>query len=128
MSKQHFVKQLFPRMKMTSLLAVIFLPVQSARAGDILRDIGIGAATNVVTGEVFNNGSTIGNAVKGAATGAAVNVTQNQNNNSVGGTIQDAGAGAAANVVTGAIIGDDSSVVENGVTGAATGALINILN
>ena len=112
---------------MTSLLAVVLVPIQSAVAGDLLRDIGIGAATNVVTGEVLNNGSTVGNAVKGPATGAAVSATHDRNNNSVGGTIQDAGIGAATNVVTGEIINDDSSVGENAVTGAATGALINIL-
>ncbi|WP_019503232.1 hypothetical protein [Pleurocapsa sp. PCC 7319] len=124
--KKQLVSQLYPRMIMTSLLAVVLVPTQSAAAGDLLRDIGIGAATNVVTGEVLNNGSTVGNAVKGAATGAAVSATHDRNNNSVGGTIQDAGIGAATNVVTGEIINDDSSVGENAVTGAATGALINI--
>ncbi len=110
----------------TSLLFGLVIPALPGVANDLLRDIGIGAAANVVTGEIINNGSTVGNAVKGAATGAAVSTTHDDTNNSVGGTIQDAAIGAAANVVTGVII-DDGSVGENAATGAATGALLNIL-
>lgn len=118
--------KLLPGIITTSLLAGVFLPAKPAVADDLLQDIGIGAATGVVTGEIINNGSTVGNVVKGAATGAAVNATHDRNNNSVGGTIQDAAVGAAANTVTGVIL-DDGSVGENAATGAATGALINIL-
>ena len=125
MNKQ-FVSRLLPGIITSTLLAGVFLPAKPAQADGLLQDIGVGAATNVVTGEIFNNGSTVGNAVKGAATGAAVNATHDRNNNSVGGTVQDAAVGAAANVVTGVII-DDGSVGENAVSGAAAGALINIL-
>ena len=125
MNKQH-TNKLLSGIITSTLLAGVFLPAKPAVAGGLLRDIGIGAATNVVTGEIFNNGSTVGNAVKGAATGAAVNATHDRNNNSVGGTVKDAAVGAAANVVTGVII-DDGSVGENAVSGAAAGALINIL-
>ena len=125
MNKQ-LTSRFLPGIITTSLLAGFFLPVKPAQADGLLQDIGVGAATNVVTGEIFNNGSTVGNAVKGAATGAAVNATHDRNNNSVGGTVQDAAVGAAANVVTGVII-DDGSVGENAVSGAAAGAVINIL-
>lgn len=125
MNKQ-LTNKLLPGMIATSLLAGVFLPAKPAAAGDLLRDIGIGAGASVLTGEVIDNGSVGGNAVKGAATGAAVNATHDRNNNSVGGTIQDAAIGAAANVVTGVVI-DDGSVGKNAATGAATGALINIL-
>ena len=126
MNKLNLKSQILPSVIATSLLSGLILPVKPAVANDLLRDIGIGAAANVVTGEIIDNGSTLGNAVKGAATGAAVNATHDSNNNSVGGTIQDAAIGAAANVVTGVII-DDGSVGENAATGAGTGALINIL-
>ena len=125
MNKQ-FTSRLLPGIITSTLLAGVFLPAKPAQADGLLQDIGVGAATNVVTGEIFNNGSTVGNAVKGAATGAAVNATHDRNNNSVGGTVKDAAVGAAANVVTGVII-DDGSVGENAASGAAAGALINIL-
>lgn len=125
MNKQ-LTNKLLPGIITTSLLAGVFLPAKPAAAGDLLRDIGIGAGASVLTGEVIDNGSVGGNAVKGAATGAAVNATHDRNNNSVGGTIQDAAIGAAANVVTGVVI-DNGSVGKNAATGAATGALINIL-
>ena len=122
---KQLTKKLLPGIITSTLLAGVFLPAKPAQADGLLQDIGVGAATNVVTGEILNNGSTVGNAVKGAATGAAVNATHDRNNNSVGGTVKDAAVGAAANVVTGVII-DDGSVGENAVSGAAAGALINI--
>ena len=125
MNKQ-LTSKLLPGLIVTNLLAGIFLPAKPAAAGDLLRDIGIGAATGVVTGEIINNGSGVGNAVKGAATGAAVSATHDDNNNSVSGTVQDAAVGAAANAVTGAVL-DDGSLGENAITGAATGVLINII-
>ncbi len=111
----------------TSLIAGgILLPTSPALANDVLEDIGIGAAANLITGGILENGSVIGNTVKGAATGAAVNATRNENNNGVTGTAQDAAVGAAANVVTGIII-DDGDVGDNAISGAAGGALINLL-
>ena len=123
---KNLIYKVIPGFIATNLLAGVFIPVQPAAANDLLQDIGIGAATSVITGEILDNGSGLGNAVKGAATGAAVNATHNRNNNSVSGTVQDAAVGAATNVVTGAIL-DNGSVGENAATGAAAGALINIL-
>lgn len=120
------INKLLPGIITTTLLAGVFLPAKPAAADGLLQDIGIGAAAGVVTGEVIDNGSTLGNAVKGAATGAAVNATGDRDNNSVGGVVRDAAVGAAANTVTGIIL-DDGSVGENAATGAGTGALINIL-
>lgn len=111
----------------TALLGGVLLPVKPAAADDLLQDIGIGAAANLVTGGILQNGSAVGNTVKGAATGAAVNATQNEDNNSVSGTVQDAAVGAAANATTGAIL-DDGSFGENALTGAATGVLLNVLD
>lgn len=126
MKRFNSIARIFPGFIATSLLSGLVFRAQPAVADNLLRDIGIGAATNVVTGEIINNGSAVGNAVKGAATGAAVNATHDSTNNSVGGTVKDAAVGAAANVVTGVII-DDGSVGENAATGAATGALLNII-
>ncbi|MDJ0573013.1 MAG: hypothetical protein QNJ53_28800 [Pleurocapsa sp. MO_192.B19] len=110
----------------TSLLASVLLPTRPAAANDLLEDIGIGAAANLITGEILDNGSVVGNTVKGAATGAAVNATGNENNNNVTGTVTDAAVGAAANVVTGIVI-DDGNVGDNAISGAAGGALLNLL-
>jgi hypothetical protein len=46
---------------------------RSSRWG-IIRDAGVGAAASVVTGKVTGAGSTGGNAVRGAATGAIINI------------------------------------------------------
>lgn len=92
---------------------------------DILKDIGIGAAGNVVTGAILGNGSPLGNVVKGAASGAAVNGTHREDDNSVTGKIQDGVVGAAASTVTGEII-DNGSAAKNAVGGAVSGMLINI--
>ena len=122
MNKFNLKSQILPSLIATSLLSVVVLPVKPAVANDLLRDIGIGAAANVVTGEIIDNGSTLGNAVKGAATGAAVNATHDSTNNSVGGTIQDAAIGAAGGTILGEIFGDAN--VEEIVGGAAAGVLV----
>jgi hypothetical protein len=102
------------------------VPANPASAGELLKDIGIGAAGNVITGEILDNGSTVKNAIGGAATGAAVSATHDKKkDNSVGGILQDAAVGAATNAVTGAIL-DNGDVGNNAATGAASGALINI--
>ena len=126
MKRFNSIVKIIPGLIPITFVSSLVIAAKPALADDLLRDIGIGAAANIVTGEIINNGSVLGNAVKGAATGAAVNVTHNRNNNSVGGTVQDAAVGAAANVVTGVII-DDGSVGKNAATGAGTGVLINIL-
>ena len=120
-----FISMLFKGAIATSLVASVLLPTRPAAANDLLQDIGIGAAGNLITGEILDNGSVVGNTVRGAATGAAVNATRNENNNNGTGTVQDAAVGAATNVVTGIVI-DDGNVVDNAISGAAGGALINL--
>ena len=121
-----FISMLLQGAYATSLVAGVLLPTRPAAANDLLQDIGIGAAANLITGEILDNGSVVGNTVKGAATGAAVNATRDENNNNVTGTVQDAAVGAAANVVTGIVI-DDGNVGDNAISGAAGGALLNLL-
>ena len=104
------------------VFSAIALPTQPASA-DLLRDAGIGAATNVVTGEVLNNGNILNNAIGGAATGAAVGATHSDNG--VLGVVQDAAVGAAANVVTGLIL-NNGGIGDNAVSGAATGAVVGV--
>lgn len=43
-------------------------------AGGLARDAAVGAAANTVTGEITDNGSTVGNVVRGAATGILINI------------------------------------------------------
>ncbi len=107
-------------------LGAALLPSNPANASELLKDIGVGAAGNVVTGEVLGNGGTINNAIGGAATGAVVGATHDKNkDNSVGGILQDAAVGAATNAITGEILGN-GELGTNAASGAATGALINI--
>ena len=122
---------LLPGLITTGFVGATLLPAAPAAAGDLLRDIGIGAAAGAVIGELTDNGSLIGNSANGAAAGAAVNATKRNRTrarrNSAGSLVQDAGFGAAASVVTGVII-DNGSVVDNAVKGAATGLTINLLD
>ncbi|MCG8366744.1 MAG: hypothetical protein MJA27_25845 [Pseudanabaenales cyanobacterium] len=107
-----------------SVCSAIVLPTQSASA-DLLQDIGIGAATNVVVGEVLDNGNVLNNAIGGAAAGAAVGATHNDNGGVLG-VVQDAAVGAAANVVTGLIL-DNGGVGDNAISGAASGAVVGVI-
>ena len=121
-----------PGLLATTVIGVGLLPVQPAAAlPDIVRDIGIGAATSVVTGVVTDNGSVVENAVGGAASGAAVSATRDvldaEGDRSAGGIARDAGVGAAASVITGEVT-NNGSILGNVIKGAATGALINILD
>jgi hypothetical protein len=110
----------------SAALSVALLPANPAGAEEILKDIGVGAAGNVVTGAVLGNGSTVNNAIGGAATGAAVSATHDKKkDNSVGGILQDAAVGAATNAITGEIL-DNGDLGGNAASGAATGALINV--
>ena len=95
-------------------------------SANILQDLGVGAGTNAISGKVLNNGSVIGNTVSGATTGAVVNVTHNKSSRKIPSLLQDSAVGAATNIVTGAIIGNGHTG-KNAITGAADGALINIL-
>jgi hypothetical protein len=110
----------------SAALSAAFLPANPASAGDFLKDVAVGAAGNTVGGAVLNNGSTVNNAIGGAATGAVVSATHDKKkDNSVGGIVQDAAVGAATNTVTGLILGNGEAG-NNAISGAATGALINV--
>ena len=128
-----WTQKVIPGCLTAAVASVALFPIQPAAAvPDLLRDIGIGAGTNVVTGGLSRDGSTVGNVVGGAATGAAVHSTRRatgarRNRNSTGGLARDAAVGAAANTVTGEIT-NNGSTVGNIVRGAATGVLINILD
>jgi hypothetical protein len=122
-------RTLLPSLMAASLAGVTLVPAKPAAADDqVLRDIGIGAVTNVVTGAVRGNGSVLGNAVKGGATGAAVNgangLRSNRRNRNVG---QDVGVGAGASALTGVITGDKRDTLGNAVDGAAVGGAIHLL-
>jgi hypothetical protein len=122
-------RTLLPGLMAASLAGVTLVPAKPAAADDqVLRDIGIGAVTNVVTGAVRGNGSVLGNAVKGGATGAAVNgangLRSNRRNRNVG---QDVGVGAGASALTGVITGDKRDTLGNAVDGAAVGGAIHLL-
>ncbi|MDJ0703653.1 MAG: hypothetical protein QNJ46_10270 [Leptolyngbyaceae cyanobacterium MO_188.B28] len=103
--------------------AAIVLPTYPASA-DLLQDVGVGAAANVVAGEVLDNGNVVNNAIGGAVTGAAVSVTHNDKGGVLG-VVQDAAVGAAANVVTGIIL-NNGGVGDNAISGAATGAVVGV--
>ncbi|MCC5666019.1 hypothetical protein LC653_19360 [Nostoc sp. CHAB 5784] len=122
-------RTLLPSLMAASLAGVTIIPAKPAAADDrVLRDAGIGAVTNVVTGAVRGNGRVLDNAVKGGVTGAAVNgangLRNNRRNRSV---VQDIGVGAGASAVTGVITGDGKDTLGNAVDGAAVGAAIHLL-
>ena len=114
---------LLPGLIAAGVCSIIASPTQPASA-DLLRDIGIGAATNVVTGEIIDDGNLLDNAVGGAAAGAAVGAAHNDNGGVLG-VVQDAAVGAAANVVTGVIL-NNGNTGENAISGAATGAVVGV--
>ncbi|MBC1237196.1 MULTISPECIES: hypothetical protein [Nostoc] len=122
-------RTLLPSLMAASLAGVTIVPAQQASADDrVLRDIGIGAATNVVTGAIRGNGDFLGNAVKGGATGAAVNgangLRRDRNNRNAA---QDIGVGAGASALTGVITGDRKDTLGNAIDGAAVGGAIHLL-
>ncbi|RCJ14726.1 hypothetical protein A6S26_34880 [Nostoc sp. ATCC 43529] len=122
-------RTLLPSLMAASLAGVTLVPAEQAAADDrVLRDIGIGAATNVVTGAIRGNGDFLGNAVKGGATGAAVNgangLRRDRNNRNAA---QDIGVGAGASALTGVITGDRKDTLGNAIDGAAVGGAIHLL-
>ncbi|MBD2414240.1 hypothetical protein FACHB389_23270 [Nostoc calcicola FACHB-389] len=122
-------RTLLPSLMAASLAGVTLVPAKPAAADDqVLRDIGIGAATNVVTGAIRGNGSFLGNAVKGGATGAAVNgangLRGDRRHRNAG---QDVGVGAGASALTGVITGDRKDTLGNAIDGAAVGGAIHLL-
>ncbi|MEH1998683.1 MAG: hypothetical protein V7L00_08010 [Nostoc sp.] len=122
-------RTLLPSLMAASLAGVTLVPAKPAAADDqVLRDAGIGAVTNVVTGAVRGNGSVLGNAVKGGVTGAAVNgangLRKHPRHRNLG---QDMGVGAGTSAVTGIITGDQRDTLGNAVDGAAVGGVIHVL-
>ena len=112
-----------------SVLPVIFaVSIMGTKpvSANILPDLGVGTGANVISGKIIDNGSAIGNTVSGAATGAVVNVTHKKSSEKISSLLQDSAVGAATNVVKGAIIGNGHTG-KNAISGAADGALINIL-
>ncbi|BBD66803.1 hypothetical protein NIES4072_59210 [Nostoc commune NIES-4072] len=124
-------RTLLPSLMAASLAGVTLVPAKPAAADDqVLRDAGIGAVTNVVTGAVRGKGNVLNNAVRGGVTGAAVNGanglrnTRNRRHRSV---VQDVGVGAGTSAVTGAITGNSRDTLGNAVDGAAVGGVIHLL-
>ncbi|MEH2254313.1 hypothetical protein [Nostoc sp.] len=126
-------RTLLPSLMAASLAGVTLVPAKPAAADDqVLRDVGIGAVTNVVTGAVRGHGNVLGNAAKGGVTGAAVNGAnglrkhgyRNHNRRSA---VQDVGVGAGAGALTGAVTGDGRHTVGNAIDGAAVGGAIHLL-
>ncbi|MBD2676943.1 MULTISPECIES: hypothetical protein [Nostoc] len=122
-------RTLLPSLMAASLAGVTLVPAQQASADDrVLRDIGIGAATNVVTGAIRGNGDFLGNAVKGGATGAAVNGANGlRGDRRHRNAAQDVGVGAGASALTGVITGDRKDTLGNAIDGAAVGGAIHLL-
>lgn len=124
-------RTLLPSLMAASLACVTLVPAKPAIADDqVLRDAGIGAVTNVVTGAVRGHGSVLNNAVRGGVTGAAVNGAnglrnhRNRRHRNLG---QDVGVGAGASALTGIITGNRRDTLGNAVDGAAVGGAIHVL-
>ncbi|MEH2358134.1 hypothetical protein [Nostoc sp.] len=122
-------RTLLPSLMAASLAGVTLVPAKPAAADDqVLRDAGIGAVTNVVTGAIRGNGSVLGNAVKGGVTGAAVNGANGLRNHPRHRNLgQDVGVGVGASALTGVITGDSRDTLGNAVDGAAVGGVIHVL-
>ena len=99
-------RALMPSVLATNLVGATFLPAKPASADqNFLRDIGIGAATGVVSGVVTRH-SVLPNAINGATAGAAVNQSRDlltrkgQRPN----LLKDAAVGAATGTVAGQVV------------------------
>ncbi len=111
-----------------SLAGVTLLTVQPAKAGSLGEDVAVGAGVSVLTGVVFGDGISLGNAANGAAAGAAVHVADEElRRGQDRSLVQDVGVGAAAAGGVGTITNDDS-FLENAARGAAVGAVIHVLD
>ncbi len=118
------MKTLINATLISGLVASILTFPQPA-AADLVKDIAVGTATNVVIGELMNNGRVLPNAAGGAATGAVINVTHRQRDSAFTSWLQDAAVGAATNVVTGEVL-DNGNAADNAIGGAVTGTVIHI--
>ena len=112
----------------TSLVGATLLPVKPAAADqNFLRDIGIGAATGVVSGVVTGHPA-LPNAINGAAAGAAVNQSRDllTRKGQRPDLLKDAAVGAAAGTLSGHVV-NRRHTLGNAANGAAVGAVINVL-
>lgn len=108
------------------IIAASTLVAVKPASANLLKDLGVGVGSNVISGKILDNGSAIGNTVTGAATGEVVNATHQKSGKKIPSLLQDSAVGAATNLVTNAII-DNGHTGKNAIAGAADGALINIL-
>ncbi|MEH2254957.1 hypothetical protein [Nostoc sp.] len=120
-----------PSLMAASLAGVTLVPAKPAAADDqVLRDAGIGAVTNVVTGAVRGRHNVLKNAVRGGVTGAAVNGAnglRSTHHRRHRNAAQDVGVGAGTSALTGVITGDSKDTLGNAVDGAAVGGAIHLL-
>lgn len=123
------LKRVFmPGLMVSGLVSATLLPMKPASADqNVWRDIGIGAATGVVSSVVTKH-KVVPNIINGAAAGAAVN--QSRDLTTAKGKrpdlLRDAAFGAAAGAAAGGITGRRHTV-RNAANGAAVGAVINVL-
>jgi hypothetical protein len=121
---------LIPVLLTANLVGISLITASSAKADNkILGDMGIGAAAGVVSG-VINHDTLINHAIKGAASGAAVNAAnglRSARNRKKRNTLQDVGVGAAAGAVTGRLIHGGGNTFGDAVDGFAAGTAIHFL-
>jgi len=115
-------KRLLPSLILTGLVGATLIPAKPASADRLLKDVGIGAATGVVSGIVTKKGATVDNAINGAVSGAAVNAVNRGKKPKL---VRDAAVGAAASTASGLIIRRRKRPVQDAVSGAIGGILIN---
>ncbi len=125
---QTLKRALAPGLMATSLVGATFLPMKPASADqNVWRDIGIGAATGVVS-SVITGHKVIPNIVNGAAAGAAVNQSRDllTPKGQRPDLLKDAAVGAGASAAVGAVT-NRRHAIRNTANGAAVGAVINVL-
>ncbi|MDJ0617676.1 MAG: hypothetical protein QNJ63_13195 [Calothrix sp. MO_192.B10] len=115
-------KRLLPSLIATGLIGATFIPAKPASADRLLKDVVTGAGVGAVSGVVTKKGSTVDNAINGAVAGAAVNAANRGKKPSL---VRDAAVGAAASTVSGVITRKRKRPVQDAVSGAVTGILIN---
>jgi hypothetical protein len=125
---QNFQLKLISILITANLTGIGLVTAGSAQADNhILRDIGIGGATGVVSGAIRGNGSVVHHAIKGAAAGAAVNAANGLRNKRKRSLVQDVGVGAGASVITGRFLHGGGHTLGDAVDGAAAGGAIHFL-
>jgi hypothetical protein len=125
---QTLKRAFMPGVMAAGLVSATLLPVKPASADqNVWRDIGIGAATGVVSSVVTKH-KVVPNIINGAAAGAAVNQSRDltTRKGQRPDLLRDAAVGAAAGTVTGQAT-NRRHTVRNAANGAAVGAVINVL-